>query len=42
MDVVNRIADVPTDWSDRPAVPQVMQTVTAETFGVTYDEPETL
>lgn len=42
MDVVNRIADVPTDWSDRPAHPQVMQTVTAETFGVTYDEPETL
>ena len=42
MDVVNRIADVPTDWSDRPAVPQVMQTVTVETFGVTYNEPETV
>ena len=42
MDVVNRIAEVPTDWSDRPAHPQVMKTVTAETFGVTYDEPEKL
>ncbi len=42
LDVVNRIAAVPTDWSDRPAHPQVMQTVTAETFGVTYDEPVTL
>ncbi|MBE5930370.1 MAG: peptidylprolyl isomerase [Lachnospiraceae bacterium] len=42
LDVVNRIAAVPTDWSDRPAHPQVMQTVTAETFGVTYDEPITL
>ena len=40
MDVVNRIAEVPTDWSDRPAHPQVMQTVTAETFGVTYEEPK--
>jgi peptidyl-prolyl cis-trans isomerase B (cyclophilin B) len=42
MDVVNRIATVPTDWSDRPAHPQVMKSVTAETFGVTYDEPEKL
>ena len=42
MDVVNRIAAVPTDWHDRPAHPQVMKTVTAETFGVTYAEPETL
>ena len=42
MDVVNRIATVPTDWNDRPTVPQVMKSVTAETFGVTYEEPETL
>jgi len=42
MDVVNRIAEVPTDWNDRPAHPPVMQTVTAETFGVTYNEPETV
>lgn len=42
MDVVNRIADVPTDWSDRPSTPQVMKTVTAENFGIHYDEPETM
>ena len=42
MDTVNRIAEVPTDWNDRPTVPQVIKTVTAETFGVTYDEPEIL
>lgn len=42
MDVVNRIATVPTDWNDRPTVPQVIKSMTAETFGVTYDEPEKL
>ena len=42
MDVVNRIATVPTDWNDHPAHPQVMKSVTAETFGETYEEPETL
>lgn len=42
MDVVNRIATVPTDWNDRPTVPQVIKSVTAETFGVAYDEPEKL
>ena len=31
-----------TDWSDRPRNPQVMKTVTVETFGVDYPEPETL
>lgn len=40
LDVVNRIATVPTDWSDRPAHPQVMKSVTAETFGVEYAAPE--
>lgn len=40
MDVVNRIAQVDTDYSDRPIVPQVMKRVTAETFGVEYGEPE--
>ena len=41
MDVVNRIAEEPTDWSDRPLGDQVMKSVTVETFGVTYPEPET-
>lgn len=40
MDVVDRIAEVDTDYHDRPIVPQVMKKVTAETFGVEYPEPE--
>ncbi len=40
MEVVNKIADVDTDYSDRPIVPQVMKTVTVETFGIDYPEPE--
>ena len=40
MDVVNRIAATQTNANDRPVSPQVMQSVTAETFGVTFPEPE--
>lgn len=41
MDVVNRIAETPTDsYSDRPYENQVMKSVTVETFGVEYPEPE--
>jgi len=40
MDVVNTIAGTQTDWNDRPVTPQVMKTVTVETFGVDYPEPE--
>ena len=42
MDVVNKIAEVATDYSDRPMEDQRMKTVTVETFGVGYDEPETV
>lgn len=42
MEVVNAIAEVDTDFSDRPRKPQVMKTVTVETFGVDYPEPEKL
>ncbi len=42
MDVVNKIAAVATDYSDRPMEDQRMKTVTVETFGVDYDEPETV
>lgn len=42
MDVVNKIAETPTDYEDRPMTPQVMKAVTVETFGVDYPEPETL
>ncbi len=39
MDVVNKIADVVTDYSDRPMETQRMKKVTVETFGVDYPEP---
>ena len=40
MDVVDKIAETDTDYRDKPIVPQVMKTVTVETFGVDYPEPE--
>lgn len=42
MEVVNRIAETRTDWSDRPLEPQTIDTVTVETFGQEYPEPEKL
>lgn len=40
MDVVNKIAGVPTDYSDRPMEAQVMKKVTVDTKGIDYPEPE--
>ena len=40
LDVVDSIAQVGTDWSDRPMVPQIIDSMTVETFGVEYPEPE--
>ena len=40
LDVVDKIANVPTDYSDKPRQEQKMKTVTVETFGVDYPEPE--
>lgn len=40
MDVVNKIAETPTDYMDRPMQDQIMKTVTVETFGETYPEPD--
>ena len=40
MDVVNMIAEVPTDWGDRPMADQKIASVTVDTFGVDYPEPE--
>ena len=40
MDVVNKIAETATDYSDRPVAPQVMKSVTVDTQGVDYPEPE--
>ena len=37
---VNKIAETPTDYSDRPLAEQKLKTVTVETFGVEYPEPE--
>lgn len=42
MDVVNKIAETATDYADRPLEDQVMKTVTVDTFGVEYPEPEKL
>lgn len=42
MDIVNKIAETATDYSDRPLEPQIMETVTVDTFGETYPEPEKL
>ena len=42
MDVVNKIAEVRTDYQDKPLEEQKMKKVTVETFGVEYPEPETL
>jgi peptidyl-prolyl cis-trans isomerase B (cyclophilin B) len=42
MDVVNTIAETQTDWNDRPVSEQKMKSVTVDTFGVTYPEPEKL
>ena len=40
MDVVNKIAETATDYSDRPLEKQMMKSVTVDTFGVEYPEPE--
>lgn len=37
---VNKIAETATDYSDRPLEDQVIKTVTVETFGVEYPEPD--
>lgn len=42
LDVVDKIATTRTDFRDRPMKPQVMKTVTVDTFGVDYPEPEKL
>ena len=42
MDVVNKIAETPTDYQDRPLEVQQMKSVTVETFGETYPEQEKL
>ena len=40
MEIVNKIAETETDYYDRPLEEQKMKTVTVETFGVDYPEPD--
>lgn len=40
MDVVNKIAETATDYSDRPLEEQKMKKVSVETFGEVYPKPE--
>lgn len=40
MDIVNKIAAVQTGYADKPISPQIMESVTVETFGVNYPEPK--
>lgn len=41
MENVDKIAETATDYSDRPMEDQRMKKVTVETFGVSYEAPET-
>ncbi|MEE8885750.1 MAG: peptidylprolyl isomerase [Eubacteriales bacterium] len=40
MENVNKIALTDTDWNDRPKTPVVIKTMTVDTKGVDYPEPE--
>ena len=42
MEVVDEIAECDTDFGDKPLDPQVIKSVTAETFGTEYPQPETV
>ncbi len=40
LDVVDKIANVRTDYNDRPMEDQKIASITVDTFGVEYPEPE--
>ncbi len=40
LEVVDKIASVRTDYNDRPTEDQRMKSITVETFGAVYPEPE--
>lgn len=40
LDIVDKIAQVRTDWGDKPLEEQKIASMTVETFGVEYPEPE--
>ena len=39
LEIVNKIAETPTDFRDRPLEKQVIASMTVETFGEEYPEP---
>lgn len=41
LDIVDKIAQVATDYADKPLEPQVIASMTVDTFGVDYPAPET-
>lgn len=40
IEVINEIAECDTDFSDKPLDPQVIKSITVETFGENYPQPE--
>ncbi len=40
LEVIDKIAQIPTDSSDRPLEPQVIKSMTADTQGQEYPQPE--
>ena len=40
LDIIDKIASVNTDYSDKPLTPQVIKSMTVDTFGIDYNEPE--
>ena len=42
LDVIDKIAKVPTDFRDRPLEDQVIATIVIDTLGETYPEPVTV
>lgn len=41
LEIVDQIASTPTDFRDMPLEPQKIASITVETFGTEYPEPET-
>ncbi|MFV0528485.1 MAG: peptidylprolyl isomerase [Lachnospiraceae bacterium] len=42
LDIIDKVANVATDYNDKPIEPQVITSMTVETFGTDYPEPETV
>ncbi len=42
MDAVNKIAETDTDYGDRPLEDKVIESITVDTFGTEYPEPDKL